>query len=103
MTPDDSERQIEILKRRIMTLETSAPPPAPTQPLVCRRAEACMLLGGISTVALWRLEKRGFITAVPNTGTKLYSFASLRDFVAGKAPRHLPLSSTTRQRAAAAG
>lgn len=52
--------------------------------LACRRREACRLLGGISTVSLWRLEKRGLIRPVPGLRHKLYAIQSLRDFVSGK-------------------
>ena len=39
--------------------------------------EACQMLGGISRVSLWRMEKRGLITPSKLLRTKLYSRADL--------------------------
>jgi len=65
-------------------METTQDQPRTIEPLACRREEACRLLGGISTVSLWRMEKAGLIRPVPGIRHKLYSLQSLRDFVAGK-------------------
>ncbi len=54
------------------------------QRLVYTADEACAVLGNLSRVTLWRLEKRGLISAVPGLKTKLFSIEVLKKFVAGK-------------------
>lgn len=53
--------------------------------LAVKEAEAREILGGISRTSLWRLEKAGFVKALPGMRTKLYSLASLRAYVDGAA------------------
>jgi hypothetical protein len=43
--------------------------------------EACQLLGGISRVSLWRLEKRGLIKPSKALRMKLYSRAEIERFL----------------------
>jgi DNA-binding transcriptional MerR regulator len=43
--------------------------------------ETCQLLGGISRVSLWRLEKRGLITPSKALRMKLYSRAEIERFL----------------------
>lgn len=43
--------------------------------------EACEMLGGISRVSLWRLEKRGLLTPSKALRTKLYSRADIERFL----------------------
>ena len=69
----------------VAPMETTRNESAPLETLACRSDEARRLLGGISCVTMWRLEKRGLIRAVNGVRTKLYVVQSLRDFVAGKA------------------
>jgi hypothetical protein len=43
--------------------------------------ETCQLLGGISRVSLWRLEKRGLITPSKALRMKLYPRAEIERFL----------------------
>jgi hypothetical protein len=43
--------------------------------------ETCEMLGGISRVSLWRLEKRGLITPLKALRMKLYSRAEIERFL----------------------
>ncbi len=58
---------------------------APVKPLAVRKRTARSMLGDISDVSLWRLERRGLIKAIPGLRHKLYSVESLERFAAGKA------------------
>ena len=48
--------------------------------------QACAALG-VSSVTLWRLEKRGLLRAVPGLRHKLWPVRELERFVAGKEVR----------------
>lgn len=57
--------------------------PAVQSKLAYTAAELCAALS-ISSVTLWRLEKRGLLKAVPGIRHKLYSADSVRQFLNGK-------------------
>lgn len=58
----------------------------PFEPLAVDETHLVALLGGykLSTVTLWRLEKRGLLKRLPGVRRRLYTMASVRAFVAGK-------------------
>jgi hypothetical protein len=51
--------------------------------LAVRESEARQMLGGISRTSLWRIERAGFVRALPGLRTKLYSLESIRAYVGG--------------------
>jgi hypothetical protein len=58
----------------------------PIDPLAVDETHLVALLGGykLSTVTLWRLEKRGLLKRLPGVRRRLYTMASVRAFVAGR-------------------
>ena len=60
-------------------------PPAARNPerLAYTKAELCELLH-ISTVTLWRLEKRGLLVPIPSIRHKIYSKVAVEAFLSGK-------------------
>lgn len=60
--------------------ETAA---GPVERLALNKRDARQALGGISETSIWRLERRGLISAIPGLRHKLYSVESLKRFVAG--------------------
>ena len=55
----------------------------PIERLAYSKKETCAALG-ISSVSLWRLEKRGLLMPLPCLRHKLYAVEALKKFVAGK-------------------
>ncbi len=60
-------------------------PPAARNPerLAYTKTELCELLH-LSTVTLWRLEKRGLLVPIPSIRHKIYSKAAVDAFLSGK-------------------
>lgn len=56
-------------------------PTATVERIAYNAAEACKALG-VSSVTLWRLEKRGLLKPIPGLRHRLYSVESLRRFAA---------------------
>lgn len=57
-------------------------PPAPSiEKLAYSREETCVVLGGISTVTLWRYVKRGLLHPVAGTNGRLYSKKAVLAFL----------------------
>ncbi len=55
---------------------------APLEPLAYNTQQTCLLLGGISTVTLWRLTVRGLIRPIKGVRHRLYSRREIERFIA---------------------
>lgn len=67
-----------------METKSKAPEIAPVEKLAYNCDEACAALG-IKRTTLWRLEKRGLISAVPGIRHKLWPVTELRRFTERRA------------------
>jgi hypothetical protein len=56
---------------------------APVERLAFNLKEVCAVLGGISPVTVWRLEKRNLLRAVPGIRHKLFAKTEVERFLAG--------------------
>jgi hypothetical protein len=66
-----------------MTYTTTSPASGNLERLAYTKAELCKLLH-ISTVTLWRLEKRGLLVPIPSIRHKIYSKVAVEAFLSGK-------------------
>jgi len=68
------------------TMSSNPVSPSNAQPierLAYNLDEICAVLGGISKITVWRLEKRGLLHAVAGIRSKLFAKAEVERFLAG--------------------